>query len=240
MRSIFNRKNIRLIFLPLLFYLALAVLFALPLILKGENYLLCGDDSVGLMLRSVWLPPHAIPANYYLVYNSYTLFPITTNVLPLLSLPTSLLYGVRRPAFGPITAFNLILPIYCTMNGLSCFLLFRQRSLNFNKALVGGALVAFNPLTYELASHGYIPLLQFFVFPFWILLWERFLEKPNATHGVLLGLALYGVVLTSMQNWGIVLLVLVPYVLFTISARQRWRELIDPTLWGVLVFCILF
>src|SRR5258708_39483764 len=184
MRSIFNRTNNRLIFFPLLFYLALAVLFALPLILKGGNYLLGGDDSVGLNLWSVWWPPHAIPGNYNLVYNSYTLFPITTNVLPLLSLPTSLLYRVLRPAFGPITAFNLILPIYCTLNGLSCFLLFRQRSLNFNKALIGGALVAFNPLTYELASHGYIPLLQFFVFPFWILLWKRFLEKLYPTHGI--------------------------------------------------------
>src|SRR5260221_1861492 len=230
MRSIFNRKNIRLIFLPLLFYLALAVLFALPLFLKGGNYLLGSDDSTGLNLWSVWWPLHAISGNYNLVYNSYTLFPIATNVLPLLSLPTSLLYGVLRPAFGPITAYNLILPIYCTLNGLSCFLFFRQRSLNFNKALVGGVLVVFNPLTYELASHGYISLLQFFVFPFWILLWERFLAKRAATHGILLGLALYGVVLTSIQNWGLVLLVRLPYVLFTVSGRQPWRAVIEPTL----------
>src|SRR5258708_25110927 len=240
MRSIFNRTNIRLIFLPLLFYLALAVLFALPLFLKGGNYLLGSDDSAGLNLWSIWWPLHAIPVNYNLVYNNYTLFPITTNVLPLLSLPTSLLYGLLRPVFGPITAFNLILPIYCTLNGLSCFLFFRQRSLSFSKALVGGALVAFNPLTYELAFHGYISLLQFLVFPFLIFLGERLIRNRDATHGILLGLALYGVVLTSIQNWGIVLLVLLPYVLFTISARQRWRELIDPTLWGVLVFCILF
>src|SRR5258708_21550840 len=109
----------RAMLLPTLFYAALAVLFALPVLLRGGNYLLGSDDSVGLNLWSAWWPLHALPGNYNLVYNNYVLFPISTNVLPLLSVPTSLLYGALRPAFGPIAAFNLILPVYCTLNGLA-------------------------------------------------------------------------------------------------------------------------
>jgi hypothetical protein len=239
-RSISIRPKIRFILIPTLFYAALAVIFALPVLLKGGNYLLGSDDSAGLNLWVVWWPLHAIPGNYNLVNNNYALFPIFTNVLAQLSLPTSLLYWALRPAFGPITAFNLILPVYCTLNGLCSFLFFRGRLLNFGRALLGGALVAFNPLTYELAYHGNISLLQFFVFPLWILLWERFLVKRDAVHGILLGLGSYFVVLTSLQAWPLALTFLLPYVLFTINRRHDWKQLIDPALWGVLLLCILF
>src|SRR5258708_5333413 len=134
--------KIRSIVFPTLFYAALGVLFALPVLLKGGNYLLGNDGSAGLNLWAVWWPLHAVPGNYNLVYNNYMLFPTSSNVLPLLSLPASLLYGALRPLFGPIAAFNVILPIYCTLNGLSGFLFFRQRVLNFPKTLIGGALFA--------------------------------------------------------------------------------------------------
>src|SRR5258708_11453293 len=109
MLSISISPKIRNILVPTLFYAVLAVFFALPVLVRGGNYLLGSDDSAGLNLWLVWWPLHAIPGNYNLVYNNYALFPIMTNVLPLLSLPTSFLYWALRPAFGPIVAFNVIL-----------------------------------------------------------------------------------------------------------------------------------
>ena len=239
MRSIPISSKVRPILFSAIFYAALAVLFVMPVLVRGTNYLL-GDDSAGLNLWSVWWPLHAIPGNYNLIYNNYTLFPLNTNILPLLSLPTSLLYSLFRPVLGPIMAFNMILPVYCTLNGLAGFLFLRGRLANFRRALVAGALIAFNPLTYGLAHQADITLLPFFVFLFWILLWERFLQKRDIGHAILLALGLYVVVLTSMQYWSLIFIVLLPYAVLTFKRRGDWRELIDPLLWGLLLICIMF
>jgi len=194
---------------------------------------------MSLNLWSIWWPTYAILHNYNLVQTNYILFPIYTNVFPLISLPTSLVYGLLRPIFGPILAYNLILPLFGFLNAFSIYIFFSKYLNNPYFAALGAGVVAFNPITYEIAQQSELPLLAIFVIPICLLSFERFLNTPRSLNGVIAGLALYLVIITSIYFWTLILTVLLPYVIYRLYQRRfGWRSL-RPALWGSILFLLL-
>jgi hypothetical protein len=229
----------RFLWLTCFVYFILAVILNAELLsdekLVGENY------SGSLAFWTSWFPPHALRYNLDLSYNAYSLYPIRTNLLPILSLPTSAMYTLLNIIFGSRLAFNLLFPLYLTLTAwLGCLWLRRQVD-NAWLAILGGGVLAFNPLSFAIAERGEIALLGWWVFPLWMLAWDAFLERMTFRRLVLVVAGLYLTVLMSIQFWNLILTVLLPYALF------RWYmlgcpggKLADYLLVGLLLFAALF
>ncbi|NJL93687.1 MAG: hypothetical protein HC915_08120 [Anaerolineae bacterium] len=67
---------------------------------EGHRQLIGPDYAGGLSFWVTWFPPQAIRQNLDLSFNAYTLYPIETNLLPVLSLPSSFFYHLLRRAWA--------------------------------------------------------------------------------------------------------------------------------------------
>lgn len=193
-------------------YLILSLILTAPLLssraIVGEGY------AGGLSLWVTWFPRYAFGRNLDMVYNAQSLYPINTNLLPILSLPTSFFYEVLRPFFGSLLAYNLLYPLYLALTAGMGFAFVRRHVKNPLLAAVGGGLLAFNPISFGLAERGDLPLLAFFVFPAWMLLWDGFLAQMTLRRVVWLVGASYVLILFSVQSWNLALTLLLPYAIF--------------------------
>ncbi len=222
-------------------YLLLALLYTAALLLQGNGALIGTEYRGSLSLWATWWPGHAIHNNYNLVSTDYTLFPVKTNLLPVLSLTTSLVYIPLRAILGPLLAYHVILPLYLTLNAISGYLFLRKRCENgFWIPALGGLVLAFNPVTWELARRGEFALLGFFPLIFSLLAWERLVEKPSTRNTVWVAIALYTVVLMSIQFWNLLLTFWLPYAVYTGWRSPNRAKLIDSILLAVIVFSLLF
>lgn len=219
-------------------YLVIALMLTSDLLAQRA---LAGKDHLGSLSYWVtWWVWHAFAKNYDLVYNYFTLYPIKTNLLPILSFPTSVFYYLLRPFLGSPLAFNALFPLYLALDAWIGFLFFRKQLKRGLAALAGGLILAFNPLTLALAERGEIALLGFWVLPLWMLLWDRLIERPTPRNLVWVVLGLYGVVIMSLQFWNLILTLLLLYGLLRAWKPLREdRRLGDLLLLGGLFFALL-
>ncbi|HLA42103.1 MAG TPA: hypothetical protein VJZ27_01635, partial [Aggregatilineales bacterium] len=224
-------------------YLLYALVWMRP-VLSSEK--LIGDNSIGgVSFWTTWFPAHAFENNINLVQNHYTLYPVETNILPLLSLPTSALYYLIRIFAGKLLAFNLLFPLYLTLTASSSFLFLRTQIRNELMAGIGGFALAFNPITVLLVNRGEIALLGFFLFPLWMLLWDRFMQAPSARHTGMLVILTWVIVLLSVQYWNLIAGCLIPYAVYQFWHKEKSESdlLINHMAIGGLmlaVLCLIF
>jgi hypothetical protein len=222
----------------LLAYALLAFAAMIPLVVNGRNPLI-GNDGAGLALWATWWPAHAIPNNYDLVYGHYIGFPTNSNLLPVLSLTSSLFYSLLRPFFGAVWAYNLLLPLYTFLNATATYLYIRRHTSREWYAALAGGVLALNPITYELARGGNLPLMGFFAVILWLLLWDRFMEKPSFRRTAQIVIGLYAITLMSMQFWSLIVTVCLPYALYHLMQLKERKAHIDALLPGALGLAIL-
>jgi hypothetical protein len=220
----------------------LIAFLALSDVLFSQQPVLVGANSSGsLFYWTTWWPRHAIANDYDLVFNSYTLFPIESNLLPLLSPLSTTIHYPFSLIFGERIAFNLLVPIYLSLNAFSVYLLLNHHLNSRLLPFFGGLIVAFNPVMLAFAEAGQIALLAFFPLVMWLLLFERYLTEPNIPKTLLLAAALYAVVLTSMQFWNLIVTLLIPYAALRVwQAGASEAHLRDGLLLVLIVAALTF
>jgi hypothetical protein len=203
--------------------------------LVGQNY------EGAPHLWAAWWPSHALQNNYDMVQNNYALYPIETNWLPELSLPTSLIYWILKLPLGSLLGFNFLFPLYLGLTAITGFAFLKRESDEWVFSMLGGAALAFNPLTFVLAERGEIALLGIFVLPLWLLLWERFIERPTWGRLALAAIGLYAAATMTIQYWNLLLTLLLPYALMKLWQRRTERDtLIEFGAIGLLGATALF
>ena len=172
---------------------------------------------------TTWWPHHALAGDYDLVYNNYTVFPIYSNLLPLLSIVTTVIHYPLRLIFGERAGFNLLVPLYMSLNAFSVYLLLAHHLQRRALALAAALIVAFNPVMLALAAWGQVALLGFWVVVVWLLLFERYMARSNITNLLLLAFGLYAVILTSMQFWNLIFTLLLPYAAYRVWEAKSYE-----------------
>jgi hypothetical protein len=217
-------------------FLAAAACVTIPIwpsdILIGNNFL------AGLSIWTVWFPAHAISNNYDLVQNSYALYPVETNILPLLTPFTSAIYYIFGLVLEPLVAFKVLFLVYLASSGASAFFFLKKQNVGLPFALIGGAVFAFNPVTFALFNRAEIALLGIFLLPLWFLAWDSYTAQPTFGRCLLVAVVTYAFVLMSLQYLNLWISALLPYALFSLP-RQSKDTLIILAL-VVLFLCLLY
>jgi hypothetical protein len=227
-------------FFILCLYLLVACGLTFNLLIVG-NTALVGNQYVGsLGLWATWWPVHAFATNQSLGFTDYFLFPIQTNVFPLLSLLLTFVYFFLSRVFQPFLSYHLTLLICLWLNAISGYYFLRRKPVGeFDiYAFYGGLVIAFNPLTWVLASQGEFSLLAIFPLLWALINWGRLLKQPNLGNTILLVLSLYVTILTSIQFWNLLLTFFLVYAIWTMpkkgTALFNWLLLAGLALLGAV------
>lgn|GEM_PF-6547154 len=224
-----------------LLYAILAVLITLNLLLQG-NHAIVGEQYQGsLPLWLTWYPLHALSNNYDIAFNNYAIYPIETNWTSGLSLVSSTFYLIARIPFGPVMGYHFLLTMFLLLNAATTFIFLKKKfPESIGLAAIGGLILAFNPITWGLAVQGQFMLLAFFPIIMAMLAWDHLLEAPSIRRGIWVTLAVYLVVLTSIQFWNFLITLWLPYAIYTGWKSDKRPLLIDPALYSVVIFGFLF
>lgn len=157
------------------------------------------------------------------------------------------LWALLEPAFGTITAMTAIFAAGITLTGTLFYALLRREGVSAGLALVGGAILALAPVMIRSIYWTNVNLIGWFWLPLLILLWGRIVQayprRVSLLWAGLLGVALWGMLLTSTQLPIFAAFLIVPYGLLTLWQAQSWRDrggLMGLVLVAVLIATALF
>ncbi|HJW28890.1 MAG TPA: hypothetical protein VJ508_06520, partial [Saprospiraceae bacterium] len=162
------------------------------------------------------------------LYTNYIVYPFTS---PLAGHTLALLWGLISAPFqiglGLITTYNLIIVVSFVLAALCMYLFVKQHVERRGMALVGGLIFAFTPAMLHRASVGHLDKLSIFWLPLVLLVWDKVIESRRWTWAMTLGIALWFSWLTDFQQTMWALLLLVPYITYTLISLQRRRDAED-------------
>ncbi len=221
-----------------LFYLAVAFLAlnALPInfttampgtvVVQPTNEIQSSEFDI--FLWNLWWVRHAIfDLHASPLYTNAVVYPFTS---PLAGHTLALLWGlVSAPfqmVFGLIPTFNGIIVLAFVLAAVSMYAFVRKHVERQSVALLAGLILAFTPAMVQRASVGHLDKLSIFWLPLCLLLWDKVVETRRWTWAVITGLCLYLSWLTDFQQVMWTLLLLGPYMVYTLtlhplSARER-------------------
>jgi hypothetical protein len=155
------------------------------------------------------------------LYTNFIAYPFTS---PLAGHTLALLWGLIsvpfQSVFGLITTYNLII-VACFVLAALCMYLFAQRHLKSRGlAFFAGLIFAFTPAMMQRASVGHLDKLSIFWLPLILWLWDKVIESRRWTWAIVVGIALWFSWLTDFQQTMWALLLLVPYVAYTLISLQ--------------------
>ncbi|HET7375597.1 MAG TPA: hypothetical protein VFK30_02750 [Anaerolineae bacterium] len=162
------------------------------------------------------------------LYTNYIVYPFTS---PLAGHTLALLWGLISAPFqiglGLITTYNLIIVVSFVLAALCMYLFVKRHVERRGVALVGGLIFAFTPAMLHRASVGHLDKLSIFWLPLVLLVWDKVIESRRWTWAMTLGIALWFSWLTDFQQTMWALLLLVPYITYTLISLQRRRDAED-------------
>jgi hypothetical protein len=216
-------------------YLLIALGLTLTLLAVGNSALVGVQYDGALSLWSIWWPAHAFATNQNLAFTDYILFPIQTNVFPLLSITLSVIYLPLAHLLQPFLGYHVLLVICLWLNAASGYAFLRRDIPAIDlPAFFGGLAIAFNPLTWIFASRGEFALLAIFPLLWALKSWTRLVKQPNFLNTIFLIAALYLTILSSIQFWNLLLTFWLLYVIWTLPEQKA--PLYDWLLLGGLLF----
>lgn len=175
---------------------------------------------------NLWWVRHAIFDLH--VSPLYTNFVVYPYVSPLAGHTLALLWGFLSAPFqvilGLIPTFNSIVLLAFVLSGIAMYAFVRKHVLRASVALLAGLIFAFTPAMIQRASVGHLDKLSIFWLPLCLLLWDKVIETRRWTWAVITGLCLYLSWLTDFQQTMWTLLLLSPYVLYTLLTPQRYED----------------
>ena len=214
---------------------AIATIILLWQVLGQVGTTLIGQDS-SFALWSLWLPSRALWLNQDMMVTDYAVFPFKQNLLLVLSLLGSVLYGIlNNLRLNPPLAFNLLYGVSVIFTGWATAAYLLHLRVPRILALFAGLLLIFSPIMYYRLSQGHPDLMALGWIPLGCLVWEQ--VRSRQQRSLWLVAVWVGTVLTSLPLAFLALVVWVPYI--TVGILQtKWderRKLIDLLLVQVLV-----
>src|SRR5262245_46807347 len=88
-------------------YLLVAIGLTLSLIAVGNSALVGSEYRGSLGIWATWWPAQAFASNQNPAFSDYLLYPIQTNLFPLLSLPLSAIYFLLTRLITPFISYHL-------------------------------------------------------------------------------------------------------------------------------------
>jgi hypothetical protein len=252
--SIARRAAVVLFYL-LIAFLALDALIAnfttaLPGIVQWQASNALQPAEFDIFLWNLWWVRHAVfDLHVSPLYTNFVVYPF---VSPLAGHTLALLWGlISAPSqmlLGLIPTFNSIVVLAFVLAGVAMYAFARKHVERASVALLAGLIFAFTPAMIQRASVGHLDKLSIFWLPLCLLLWDKVLETRRWTWAVIAGLCLYLSWLTDFQQTMWALLLLGPYVIYTVffqtpghgAARhsKRLRAAVSP--WLILVMIAVF
>jgi hypothetical protein len=221
-----------------LFYLLIAFLTLDALIanfstaMPGIVKMQAGNDiqpsEFDIFFWNLWWVRHAIfDLHVSPLYTNFVVYPFTS---PLAGHTLALLWGIAsapfQTIFGLIPTFNAIEVLSFVLAGVAMYAFVRKHVQRVSVALLAGLIFAFTPAMIQRASVGHLDKLSIFWLPLCLLLWDKTIETRRWTWAVITGLCLYLSWLTDFQQTMWTLLLLGPYIVYTLVHRplpQRER-----------------
>ena len=179
-----------------------------------------------IFLWNLWWVRHAVlDLHVSPLYTNYLVYPFTS---PLAGHTLALLWGILSAPFqsilGLIPTYNGIIVLSFVAAGTFTYLFVRRHVRHESVAALAGLIFAFTPAMLHRASVGHLDKLSIFWLPLVLLVWDKVVETRRWTWAVILGLCLYLSWLTDFQQTMWALLLLVPYVLYTMLKPQNHRD----------------
>ena len=237
--SIARRAAIVLFYL-LIAFLALDALIAnfttaMPGIVKLQASNEIQPSEFDIFLWNLWWVRHAIfDLHVSPLYTNFVVYPF---VSPLAGHTLALLWGFLstpfQMLFGLIPTFNGIVVLAFVLASIAMYAFVRKHVQRTSVALLAGLIVAFTPAMIQRASVGHLDKISIFWLPLCLLLWDQVIETRRWTWAAITGLCLYLSWLTDFQQTMWTLLLLVPYVIYTLLTPRRHEDTETRSFFGV-------
>jgi hypothetical protein len=159
------------------------------------------------------------------LYTNFIAYPF---VSPLaghtLALWWSLISAPFQSVLGLIATYNLIIAACFVLAALCMYLFAKHHVRSRGVAFLAGLMFALTPAMVHRASVGHLDKLSIFWLPLILWLWDKVIESKRWTWALTLGIALWFSWLTDFQQTMWALLLLVPYVAYTLIKPHRHRD----------------
>ena len=222
---------------------------AMPGIVKVQASNDLQPSEFDIFLWNLWWVRHAIfDLHVSPLYTNTVVYPFLS---PLAGHTLALLWGlVSAPfqmIFGLIPIFNGILVLAFVLAATAMYAFVRKHVARASVALLAGLMFAFTPAMIQRASVGHLDKLSIFWLPMCLLLWDKVIETKRWTWSVIVGLCVYLSWLTDFQQTMWTLLLLGPYVIYTLlkprnhgdtENNRQLRVSVAP--WLVVIMLISF
>ncbi|MFN8376471.1 MAG: hypothetical protein U0694_26815 [Anaerolineae bacterium] len=224
------KKSWKLHVAALIFYVGMAFLLLYALIFHNGTHV-AGYDFFNYNWNFWWIR-HALTTPGLNVYeNNFVMFPAMSNygyhALTAFWFP---LWALLEPLVGTLTAVNVIIFVGCVLNGYLLFVLARREGLAAGLALLAGAALQTLPITRYFYYNTHLNLMDWFWIPAQLLLWKQIVGAKSLRAAVVwalvMGLSLWGLLLTDLQFPIFVAFAIVPYGLWTLWRSPRRMQLI--------------
>lgn len=170
----------------------------------------------------LWWVKHAV-FNLHVspLYTNYVVYPF---VSPLAGHTLALWWGLvtapLQDAIGLTPTFNLVVLLTFVLAATCMYAFVRRHVRRQSIAVLAGLIFAFTPAMVHRASVGHLDKLSIFWLPLVLLLWDKTIESRRWTWAVVTGAAVWFAWLTDFQQAMWALLLLGPYVIYTILGRS--------------------
>ncbi len=170
----------------------------------------------------LWWVKHAVfDLHVSPLYTNYVIYPF---VSPLAGHTLALWWGlITAPLQGVIgltPTFNLVVLLTFVLAAMGMYAFVRRHVRRHSIAVLAGLIFAFTPAMVHRASVGHLDKLSIFWLPLVLLLWDKTIESRRWTWAVVTGAAVWFAWLTDFQQAMWALLLLGPYVIYTILGRS--------------------
>jgi hypothetical protein len=220
------------------FYLLVAVILLHPLWVYNGTHA-AGYDYFNYNWNFWWIR-YAWGNGVNIYQNDFVMFPVMSNygyhALTAFWYP---FWALLEPLFGTLTTVNVIITLVCVLNGYLLFVWLRNEGVAASLALLGGVLLQTLPITRYWYYNTHLNLMDWFWLPGLLLMWKGISGqvsgisfqgsaeyKVQSTKGVggllralrlsvIMGVALWGLLLTDLQFPIFALFVVAPYGLLT-------------------------
>ncbi|NDJ61055.1 MAG: hypothetical protein GYB67_08010 [Chloroflexi bacterium] len=180
-----------------------------------------------------WWMRHALTTGLNIYETNYVLFPATTSLaLHTLTPFWYPVWALIEPLAGSLIAMHVIFVLALALSGYACYGLLRQEAVPGSLALSGGMIFMLTPAMLLSVFVTNINYLSLFWLPLALVIWGRIarsIDQPRRTFvwALVLGLTLYGMLMTEYQHGLFLAFLIVPYGLLTLitagSGRLRGR-----------------
>jgi len=209
---------------------------AMPGVVKIEASDQIQPSEFDIFVWNLWWVKHAVfDLHVSPLYTNYVIYPFTS---PLAGHTLALWWGLisapLQNAIGLIPTFNLIVITAFVLAAMWMYLFARQHVQHESVAVLAAILFAFTPAMVHRAALGHLDKLSIFWLPLILWLWDKTLDARHWTWALVTGVALWFAWLTDFQQAMWALLLLGPYVIYTVIVAAKKRTLRLAVSWRLV------